>query len=359
MSGSESTAHNAFLELLGRLRPEIDRRIAERYDAVVARARTHGPHVAAMVEASRDLALRGGKRLRAGLIAAGWLAAGGDADLEAPIEGGVAFELLQTYLLIQDDWMDGDMTRRGGPSVHAALTRTLDGTQRGASSAILASDLTWGLSVETLLRIERLSAEARIEVLSTFLRVHEDVVLGQQLDILGASEDVEAMHDLKTGSYTIRGPLVLGATMAGGSPELREFLTRFSAPLGVAFQLRDDLLGTFGDPAETGKPVGNDIIVGKRTALVVEAERLASEDERRAIASAFDRSDASEAAVGAATSAMISSGARRAVEERQGALCDRALAMLDESLLPVAVRPVVAGIVDAIRVRPSEPKVRS
>lgn len=341
---------NAFLELLGRLRPEIDRRIGERYDRVAKRAIEHGPHVAIMVETARDLALRGGKRLRAGLIAAGWIAAGGDDDLDAALEGGVAFELLQAYLLIQDDWMDGDMTRRGGPSVHTALSRHHNDAQRGASSAMLAGDLTWGLSIETLLGVQRLSPATRIEVLTKFVRVHEDVVIGQQLDILGSSQNVEAMHALKTGSYTICGPLVLGATMAGGSIELCTFLERFSAPLGIAFQLRDDLLGTFGDPAETGKPVGNDLIVGKRTALIDQADRLANEVERRAIAGAWGQADASESAVSAATAALISSGARRAVEDRQAALLAEATRLLDESGLDAAVRPVLTGIVDALKV---------
>jgi geranylgeranyl diphosphate synthase type I len=278
------------------------------------------------------------------------MAAGGDENLDAAIDGGVAFELLQTYLLIQDDWMDGDMTRRGGPSVHAALGKAFGDEQRGSSSAILASDLTWGLSIETLLGIKQISPATRLEVLSTFLRVHEDVVLGQQIDILGDSKDVEAMHALKTGSYTLRGPLVLGATMAGGSLELRSFLERFAEPLGVAFQLRDDLLGTFGDPAETGKPVGKDIVVGKRTALIAEAEKLANEDERRAIADALGRSDASEALVSAATAALVSSGARRAVEERQTALCASATEQLDESGLNAPIRLVLAGIVDALKV---------
>jgi geranylgeranyl diphosphate synthase type I len=129
--------------------------------------------------------------------------------------------------------------------------------------------------------------------------------------------------------------------------------------LGVAFQLRDDLLGTFGDPAETGKPVGNDITVGKRTALVVEVERLANETERQAIAEAFGRGDASAGAVAAATAALVSSGARRAVEERQNALCDEAESLLDNALLPPAVRPVLIGIVESLRVRPSEPRARS
>lgn len=352
MSGSESKPHNAFLELLGRLRPELDRRIGERYDSVAKRARGYGPQVAAMVESARDLALRGGKRVRAGLLAVGWLAAGGDEDLDVATDGGVAFELFQTYLLIQDDWTDGDMTRRGGPSVHAALATMLGHKERGAASAILASDLTWSLSIETILGIKRLSPATRIDALSMLLGVHEDVVLGQQLDILANAQDIDTVNDLKTGSYTIRGPLVLGTVMAGGSSELRDALTRFAGPLGVAFQLRDDLLGTFGDPAETGKPVGNDILVGKRTALVVEAERLANEEERRAIADAFGRSDVSKHYVSAATAALISSGARRAIEERQAALCASALELLDDASIPTAVRPVLTGIVEAIKVEP-------
>lgn len=350
MSVSNPKPQNAFLELLGQLRPEIDRRIGVRYDAVTPRARALGPDVAAMVDAARDLALRGGKRLRAGLIAAGWLVAGGGEDLDAAIDGGVAFELLQAYLLIQDDWMDGDLTRRGGPSVHAALIKKFGDEQKGCSSAVLASDLTWGLAVETILHIEKLDAPIRLDVLKIFSRIHEDVVFGQQLDILGSAKDVEKVHDLKTGSYTMRGPLVLGATMAGGSAEQKDLLQRFATPLGIAFQQRDDLLGTFGDPAETGKPVGNDLIVGKRTVLMVEAERLLNDEQRQALARAFGRAEATAEDVAAATLALESSGARRAVEKNQAALCDAALEVLEKSNLPAAVRPVLTGIVDALRI---------
>jgi geranylgeranyl diphosphate synthase, type I len=350
---------NTFLALLTEIRPELERRITKRFDEKEARASTYGPSVAAMIEAARELTLRGGKRLRAGLIAAGWRAATEDTSLDAAIDGGVAFELLQTYLLIQDDWMDGDTMRRGGPSVHAALGKTHGDEKLGAVSAILASDITWALAVETLTSIEVLPAARRIEALNLFLRVHEDVVLGQQIDVLGKAEDVEAMHDLKTGSYTLRGPLLLGATLGGGSSELREGLTRFAAPLGVAFQLRDDLLGAFGDPAETGKPVGSDIVAGKRTALVAEAARLANEAEQGAIARAHGRPDADAGAVAGATRALATSGARRAVEERQHALCDAATEELREMQLTQAARAILQGVVDALRVRRAEPEVHS
>jgi geranylgeranyl diphosphate synthase type I len=344
-----STGTNAFLDLLARIRPEIERRIESRFDAKVARTRTYGPDVAAMVEAARDLTVRGGKRFRAGLIAAGFLVAAGEGPLEAAIDAGVAFELLQTYLLIQDDWMDGDTTRRGGPSVHAALTTRLGDAQRGASSAILASDLTWGLALETLSSID-LPAPRLLEVFRLFLRVHEDVVIGQQIDMLGKAEDVEAMHDLKTGSYTVRGPLLLGAALAGAPNALREGLVRFAAPIGIAFQLRDDLLGTFGDPAETGKPVGNDLVAGKRTALVAEAHRLASENELSALVRVLGRPDASEGEIRTATTVIVSSGARRAVEDRLHALCDEAEAISAGLDVSAAGHALLMGAVAALRV---------
>ncbi|MDC3957151.1 polyprenyl synthetase family protein [Polyangium jinanense] len=354
------TNGNAFLALLKQIKPEIERRIAVRFDEKITRARTYGPAIAAMLEAARDLSLRGGKRVRAGLIAAGWIAAGGgERTLEPAIDAGVSFELLQSYLLIQDDWMDGDPTRRGGPSVHAALAKELGGEHIGATAAILASDMTWGLAVETLLSITGLSAERRLEVMQVFMRIHEDVVLGQQMDVLGKAEDVEAMHDLKTGSYTMRGPLSIGAALAGGSPALHAALARFAAPLGVAFQLRDDLIGTFGDHAETGKPVGNDIVAGKRTSLVAEAERLANEEERRALSRAHGRADADAAAIAAATRALVTSGARRAVEERQQALCEAAAKELASMPVSAAARSILVGVVDALRVRPAAPEARS
>jgi len=347
-------AGNAFLDLLRHIRPELESRITRRFEEKATRARAYGAPIAAMIEAAQELTMRGGKRMRAGLIAAGWIAAAGDASLDAAIDGGVAFELLQTYLLIQDDWMDGDRVRRGGPSVHVLLEKAHGDEKLGAVSAILASDMTWALAVETLTSIEALPAERRIETLKLFLSVHDDVVIGQQIDVLGKAEDIEAMHDLKTGSYTLRGPLLLGATLGGGSKELREGLTRFAAPLGIAFQLRDDLLGAFGDTAETGKPVGADIIAGKRTALIGEASRLANEAERDAIARAHGKADADAETVAKATSALVTSGARQAVEQRQHALCDEASRLLRSMDLAPKAQAILQGVVDALRVRRSE-----
>jgi geranylgeranyl diphosphate synthase type I len=122
------------------------------------------------------------------------------------------------------------------------------------------------------------------------------------------------MHDLKTGSYTVRGPLAIGAILAGATPEQRAALDRFASPLGVAFQLRDDLLGTFGDPKTTGKPAGNDLRRGKRTALVA---ALADDAEAQPLLKrVLGVAEASDADVAAVVTRMETSGARARVEAR-------------------------------------------
>jgi geranylgeranyl diphosphate synthase type I len=312
-----------FASLLATVRPAIEARLETLWDARVADLRRHGPEVTAMAEAARDLTLRGGKRYRAALLAAAYAGVAPGAPLEPAYQAGVALELLQTYLLIQDDWMDGDLTRRGGPSVHAALAGRLGTVHLGASSAMLASDLTCNLAFEVVAHID-LPAPSVLATLRLLTRVHQDVILGQQIDMLGRAEDVEAMHALKTGSYTVRGPLSLGATLAGAPQATIDALDRYAAPLGVAFQLRDDLLGTFGSSEQTGKPVGNDLRAGKRTAILAEAEGRLNAAEQAALDRAFGKPSATEAEVAGASAALVSCGAQEAVRARLTRLCQEA-----------------------------------
>ncbi len=265
--------------------------------------------------------------------------------LEPALAVGVALELLQTYLLIQDDWMDGDLMRRGGPSVHAALGAVLGDAHLGASSAMLASDLSWNLAFEVVSTIA-LPAPRVLATVRALVALHQDVIVGQQIDMMGRAEDVEAMHALKTGSYTVRGPLTLGATLAGAPAATLAALDAYAAPVGVAFQLRDDLLGTFGGPEDTGKPVGNDLRAGKRTAVLAEAldgtARLSAAG-RAALDRAFGRADASEADVVAAAAALEACGARAAVTARLTRLCHEAVARAEALPLAAPAPRLLAG----------------
>jgi geranylgeranyl diphosphate synthase type I len=315
-----------FTSLLDTVRPAIEARLGQLWDERLAALRRHPAEVTTMAAAAQELTLRGGKRFRAALLAAAYAGVAPEAPLEPAYQAGVALELLQTYLLVQDDWMDGDLTRRGGPSVHASLAGSLGNAHLGASSAMLASDLTCNLAVAVVAGID-LPAPRVLATLRLLTRIHEDVILGQQIDMMGRAEDVEAMHALKTGSYTVRGPLVLGATLAGAPAETIAALERYAAPVGVAFQLRDDLLGTFGSSEQTGKPVGNDLRTGKRTAILAEAEPRLNAAERAALDRAFGNLSAGEADIAAATAALISSGAMEAVRDRLKCLCREAEAL--------------------------------
>jgi geranylgeranyl diphosphate synthase type I len=339
-----------FPALLARVRPAVEERLTALWADRLAAYQRHSREVVAMADAARDLTMRGGKRYRAALLAAAYAGVAPDAPLEPAFEAGAALELLQSYLLMQDDWIDNDPTRRGGPAVHAALAATLGSAHLGATSAILASDLTWGLAVGMLAGLS-LPAPRVVEGIRLLARFHEDVVIGQQIDVIGRAEDVEAMHALKTGSYTVRGPLALGATLAGAPASTIEALDRYAAPVGVAFQLRDDLLGTFGSPEETGKPVGNDLRAGKRTAILVEAEARLDAEARRVVDSAFGHAEASDDEVRRATHALEASGARAAVTGRLARLCrDAELLAADLPLAPAA-RVMLAGAATALAPR--------
>jgi geranylgeranyl diphosphate synthase type I len=341
----------AFEQLRARVAPAVEAELARLLDARVDAAKALGADAAALVDAVRALALRGGKRLRAVLLAAAHEAAGGEAA--RVVMAAVAVELLQTYLLIHDDVMDGDELRRGGPSVHAMLRERFGGARSGESGAILAGDLACSLAQQALLAVpvpaERLASAAK-----ELGRMQEEVVYGQLLDLRAepaTSAEVERTYALKTGSYTVRGPLLIGAVLAGAKRALIEAMERFAEPLGVAFQLRDDLLGTFGDPTRIGKPVGRDLREGKRTSLVVELE--AGDAETRALLGrVLGVAGAADADVRALVARMEACGARRRVEQRIDDLAHRARGAL--ASLPSLAGPaqrVLDGAVSALTER--------
>lgn len=346
----KANAGGSFGQLLERVRGEVDARLSGLLDAKVAEAARHGADVEAMAAAVRDLTMRGGKRFRPGLLVAAYRAVDEDAPEEAALDAGVALELLQTYLLVHDDWMDQDDVRRGGPAVHAMLARHFGSRSVGEASAILAGDWAAALALEALSRVE--AAAARVaRATAMFAQIQADAVCGQQLDLAGRPDDVEAMHDLKTGSYTVRGPLLLGATLAGARPAAMRALERYARPLGIAFQLRDDLLGAFGDPAATGKPTGSDIRSGKKTMLASEALSRVSPAERRAIADTLGRRDASDESVAAVTRLYETSGARTAVERRLDELVGASIHALDGAGLSERGAAWLASAAEALTAR--------
>lgn len=309
------------------VRKGVDALLEGFFEAKIREAQSLSPRSVELVTEVRNLTMGGGKRLRPIVAAAAYRAVRGPGEIEATLEVGAALELLQTYLLIHDDWMDEDDERRGGPAVHYAFQTRYDDPHLGASLGVLAGDLASSFSWELFLR-GRFPPTTREASRALFIRIHKEVFAGQQLDLM-TDDDVERMHDLKTGSYTTRGPAALGALLADANDESLRSLHDWSSPLGIAFQLRDDLLSTFGASDETGKP-GDDLRHGKHNAVVAAFRRLDSTDRDRALLEAvWGKPDASSEALSAATEALC--GARAEVEKRLAALTGRARKALRDS----------------------------
>jgi len=241
-----------------------------------------GPELAPVGDTLTDFLLEGGKRLRP--LFCYWGARGAGApDSDALVAAAASLELLQACALIHDDVMDGSDTRRGKPAVHrrfAALHRSGgwlgDPESFGTSAAVLLGDmaLIWG---DRLLDSSGLDQEALRRARPVYDELRSELMAGQYLDVLeqalggGSVERALRVARFKSAKYTIERPLHLGAAIADADPSLVAAWTAYGLPLGEAFQLRDDVLGVFGDPAVTGKPAGDDLREGKRTVLVAVA----------------------------------------------------------------------------------------
>ncbi len=310
-------------------RANVDAKLRRYLDAQIRHARDTSADSLELVEGIDSLTMRGGKRLRPIVLAAGFASVAPERSLDDTIAAGAALELLQSYLLIHDDWMDQDDERRGGPAVHILYERSHSKHDAAALSVLagdLASTYAWELMLEAPFPAERLKRG-----LAEFIRVHKEVFFGQHLD-LTANADVSRMHDLKTTSYTVRGPILIGALLGDATDAQLDALTAFANPIGEAFQMADDLLGTFGAMESTGKP-GDDLRHGKRNSLVSEVERTVAAAEREILKKVLESPDPSDADVQAATQLVIDCGAKARVESRVKARLEEALAPLDGSPL--------------------------
>ena len=231
----------------------------------------------------------GGKRIRPRFCLWGHRAGGG-RDVDALARAGAAVELLHTAAVIHDDIVDRSPLRRGQPTTHRRFAEgSADADRFGVAAAILAGDLAQAMADELLSGVA-FDPRLVLAAFKPFDRMRLDAVGGEFLDLLasrgsgGTEEDARRTGALKSGSYTVVGPLAIGAALADAPGALRGALDRYGRPLGEAFQVRDDVLGTFGDPTLTGKDRDSDIREGKRSVLVAKALRLASRRQRAVMA---------------------------------------------------------------------------
>ncbi len=303
----------------------------------------------------REFIGSGGKRVRPLLCVLGWRAAGG-SGLTRPVVGvAAALEMFHVVALIHDDLMDGSATRRGRPAVHRQLAERLgaglprDRAERlGESAAILAGDLalTWSDELlHTSLTPDRLAA-----VLPLVGAMRAEAVHGQYLDVTAAGRREGGVPlalriaRYKTATYTVERPLHIGATLAGAPAELLEGLSAYAVPTGEAFQLRDDLLGAFGDPDRTGKSAWEDLRDGKHTLLVALARERATPAQADVLETLLGAPALDEDGVRRLRGVLIDSGARAEVEHLIAERRVQALDALDAMALPSPVAEELARL---------------
>lgn len=314
--------------------------------------------------------LGGGKRLRAAFCAAGWEAFSSSPVTtgSAPVLAGSALELFQGAALAHDDLMDGSLTRRGLPAVHRRMAAQHaehawlgDADRHGAAGAILLGDLLLSVSSMEMDRARRLvehGASDRARAIWDLMTT--EVAVGQYLDVRSQvlpwdeTEDVGRALTVvrhKSARYSVEHPLALGAALAGADEAALEGLRRAGLPLGVAFQLRDDVLGVFGEPEVTGKPAGDDLREGKRTVLLALALRSADAGQQARLQQAVGRPDLSPGDVAELRDILERTGA---VEEHQGLIdahLEEGLAALARLDLPAASEDLLAGLARSLTAR--------
>jgi geranylgeranyl diphosphate synthase type I len=360
----------------------VQNRIDEFLDARAPILAAIADDTAPMESISRDF-LRFGKRFRARFAYWGWqsvqgmddpsdLVAGtGGRDLPAVVGVAAALELFHAAALVHDDLIDASDTRRGAPAAHLRFRSEHrdrnflgDASRFGDSAAILLGDLllVWSdeLFAESLDRLsDRDNARA---ARAEFNRMRTDVTAGQYLDIVAEAswphvaegrevEKAITVITYKSAKYSIEAPLAIGASMGGASLAQMAALREFGLPLGIAFQLRDDLLGVFGDSEVTGKPAGDDLVEGKRTVLIALTRRSLPPSARRTVDELLGDPELTPDQIRMLQDTIRASGAIDEVERLIAENVERGLDALDGAPLTADARDALSRLADSISVR--------
>jgi geranylgeranyl diphosphate synthase type I len=309
------------------------------------------------VEVAADILMKfvaGGKCLRSTFMYLGWLAGAQDSDEALFASAGL--ELLHAFALLQDDVMDAALSRRGRPAAHIQFSqwhrnRQLSGPagRFGESAAILLGDLCL-IWAEQMLRECGIDHRRLQQAWPRYDAMRTELALGQFADLASDIRDLPSMDTVleiarrKSGNYTVRRPLEIGAAMSGCSDRTVSGLGRYGEAVGEAFQLRDDLLGVFGAETVTGKPSGQDLIERKATSVVIAAHDLADPPTRRQLTELMNTGDLDDNAVERWRTLIVTTGAVQRIEDMISSRVSSALNELDDLRVGEPVRAGLANM---------------
>ncbi|QDQ15964.1 polyprenyl synthetase family protein [Streptomyces spectabilis] len=307
-----------------------------------------------------EAAVADGKRLRAAFCYWGWRTVG-QPDSDALVRAAASMELVHAAAVVHDDLIDDSPLRHGRPTAHVALRGAVRRRPRAEAAArslaMLAGDLLMALAGQ-LFATSGLPAAYLARARPLWSVMARELVAGECLEILrtGAGPDTGASLKViryKTAKYTVEQPLLIGGALAGAGSALRECYSAYGLPLGEAFQLRDDLLGLFGDPQRTGKANADDVRGQRPTALLAETWRLAGADDREQLRSLLGRRRLDADALDAVREVMRRLKAPERIEDMISMRVEEALGALHELHVPAYAATALAALAQSAAVRPS------
>jgi geranylgeranyl diphosphate synthase type I len=338
----------------------VDGRLADLLAAEQDRWRALDRDLTEPLAVLRRLVDAGGKRLRPAFCHWAFVGAGGDPDDPRVVDAGAAFEMLHAFALVHDDVMDGSETRRGEPAAHVRFAATHraagwrgESRRFGEGAAVLAGDLAH-VYADVLL------GDVPADVAGVWHALRLELDVGQYLDLIGTARGerdptvARRISLYKSGRYTVERPLHLGAALAGRLPDLRDALSAYGVPVGEAFQLRDDVLGVFGDPSRTRKPIGEDLREGKPTPLLAATVARTRADGDRDALARLDRVGAGDMTaddVAAVQRTIVDSGALAEIEDDIERLTARAVDAIDAAEVTPAAREELVDLARYVAAR--------
>jgi geranylgeranyl diphosphate synthase, type I len=336
------------------LRARVDRALDAALEELVADVAEEAPEAVPLAESLRDTALGGGKRIRPMFCVWGYRAGDGREE-DLVIRVAAAIELLHTFAIVQDDLMDASRVRRNRPALHLRLGGD-DPEDAGAATALLVADLAM-VAADRALSTSGFPPERLLAAYAPYHRMRIAAIAGQYLDVAGVApglDEVEAalrVGALKSGGYTVEGPLLVGAALAGDNPTVHAALRAYGEAAGKAFQIRDDVLGVFGTSEVTGKDEGADLRNRKPTVLLANAVRKAGVAEGRFLDARLGHPDLTLGELEQVRQIILGSGALEETLALIASLLQEAKRALDVLSIPASAREGLRRMADLLSLR--------
>jgi len=330
------------IKLLKNYKKRVDSFLKEYFNRKIKQAEDNDPLTVHAVEVIADFVLAGGKRIRPALVYYGYLAAGARSSRKI-VEASMGIELTHAFLLIHDDIIDRDAKRHGVATIHERYKKIgrrmapqKNSDHFGNSMAIIVGDIASAMANEIIFNV-KFSAEVIVKALDKLQDIIYVTIPGEMLDIVmenrgrTTEKEILRMFEGKTSRYTFEGPLHLGCVLAGGDQKMLQAFTKYSLPLGKAFQIQDDILGVFGNEKKLGKPVGSDIVEGKQTLLVLKALKKGNAEQRKIVQSCLGKKDLTKKELKSFREVLRQTGSLEYSQKLAAAFVNEALVALEET----------------------------